>query len=240
VEIESIMIRPMTAGPGLKHANISLPLTLAVLVCASTLGIATSIVSANQSMPELVRENFATFPRQIERWSGQPAQLEPDVLNALKATDTYSGDFVEGHGIPLVNLFVAYYDSLSRGAAIHSPRVCLPGAGWEFSSFEQRNFSELEAGVAGSYNYVLIQKGQQKILMYYWYQQRDRRTADEFGMKYYLLVDSFFKSRKDGALVRLFTPIDAAAGRNALSEADARLHAFAHAVFLKIPPYLPQ
>jgi exosortase D (VPLPA-CTERM-specific) len=240
IEIESIMDRPRTAGRKFIHTNILLPLMLAISVCASTLGVATSIASAHQSMPNLVRENFAAFPRQIEGWSVQPAQLEPDILNALKATDTYNGDFIEGHGIPSINLFVAYYDSLSKGAAIHSPRVCLPGAGWEFAAFEQRDFRELESDVAGSYNYVLIQKGEQKILMYYWYQQRNRRTADEFTMKYYLLVDSFFKSRKDGALVRLFTPIDPAAGEKALSEADARLRAFARAVFSRMPSYLPQ
>jgi EpsI family protein len=118
--------------------------------------------------------------------------------------------------------------------------VCLPGSGWEFASFEERNFGELEPGVPGTYNYVVIQKGERKILMYYWYQQRERRTANEFSMKYYLLVDSLFKSRKDGALVRLYTPVDAAAGDNAEKEADTRLHAFAHVLFSKMPSYLPQ
>ena len=76
--------------------------------------------------------------------------------------------------------------------------------------------------------------------MYYWYQQRQRRTAGEFSMKYYLLVDSFFRSRKDGALVRIFTPIDPAAGDNGVPQAEARLHAFTRVLFPTLPRYLPE
>ncbi|MGA2412335.1 MAG: exosortase C-terminal domain/associated protein EpsI, partial [Candidatus Binataceae bacterium] len=116
----------------------------------------------------------------------------------------------------------------------------LPGSGWEFASFQEGNFSELKPGASGTYNQVLIQKGEQKILMYYWYQQRQRRTAGEFSMKYYLLVDSFFKDRKDGALVRIFTPIDPGAGDNGVPQAEARLRAFTRVLLPTLPRYLPE
>ncbi len=76
--------------------------------------------------------------------------------------------------------------------------------------------------------------------MYYWYQQRERRTANEFSMKYYLLLDSFYKSRNDGALVRVSTPIDLDDGDKAEADAASRLHAFASAVLPKLPDYLPE
>jgi EpsI family protein len=75
--------------------------------------------------------------------------------------------------------------------------------------------------------------------MYYWFQQRERRTANEFTAKYFLLVDGLTKNRKDGALVRIYTPI-VAAGDVGLAEADARLHAFANAVLPQTGDYLPQ
>ena len=139
-----------------------------------------------------------------------------------------------------VNLFVAYYESLTKNAAIHSPRVCLPGSGWEFASFNERNFSDLVPGMPGTYNNVVIQQGDQKMLMYYWYQQRERRTANEFSMKYYLLVDNVFGNRRDGALIRLLTAIDPAAGNKAQAEADARLRSFVQAMVPKMPDYVPQ
>jgi EpsI family protein len=202
------------------------------------LAAATSIASAYEYAPKPVRQDFANFPRQIGNWSGREGQLEPAILDALKATDTYTGDFSEASTRVPVNLFVAYYDSLSKGAAIHSPRVCLPGSGWEFASFEERDFGELAPGVSGTFNRVVIQKGEQKILMYYWFHQRERRTANEFSMKYYLLVDSFKKSRKDGALVRIYTTI--AAGESNTAEADRRLRAFAESALPRMNEYLPQ
>jgi exosortase D (VPLPA-CTERM-specific) len=240
VEIESIMDRRASSKQAIDPVKIVVPLVLAVFVCAGTLGLATSIAAAHRAVPSVVRESFATFPQRIDRWAGRPSELEPDVLRVLKATDTYNGDFAEKPSGLSVNLFVAYYDSLSKGAAIHSPQVCLPGAGWEFVSLEERRFSDLMPGAAGTYNYALLQKGEEKMLMYYWYQQRERRTANEFSMKYYLLVDNLFEARKDGALVRLLTPISARAGKMGEEEAKARLHTFAQFLFTKLPAYLPQ
>ena len=240
VEMESIMDRPVTSEHVADPFKISLPLILTVLVCVGTLGVTTLIASEYRSTPNPVRKSFAEFPPRIDRWTAQRGQLGPGIVDTLKATDYYIGDFVETSGSPSVNLFVAYYDSLSKGAAIHSPRVCLPGSGWEFAWFEERDFSELATGVPGTYNYVLVQKGEQKILMYYWFQQRERRTANEFRMKYNLLVDSLSRSRRDGALVRLSTAIVATAGEKGEVEAKARLRALAHAALPKLSSYLPQ
>ena len=194
IEIKIVTDRAPVAKRAAEPIKFVLPLIVAVIICSGTLGLATSISSAFAAMPTPARESLASFPQRIGDWTGRPAGLDPEILDALKDTDNYIGDFVEKPGGAPVNLFVAYYDSLSKGAAIHSPRVCLPGSGWEFASFQERNFSELNPEASGTYNHVLIQKGEQKILMYYWYQQRQRRTADEFSMKYYLLVDSFFRS----------------------------------------------
>lgn len=240
VNIESILDRQPVGQYNAKSLKSARPLLLAVLVCAGAVGASTSIVSALSSAPNPVRESFVEFPRKIGPWTGHAQVLEQDVEDVLKATDYYNGDFVEEHGGPGVNLFVAYYESLAKSAAIHSPRVCLPGAGWEFADFQERNFSEIVPGSVGTFNYVVVQKGEIRMLMYYWYQQRERHTANEFGMKYYLLVDNLFKSRKDGALVRLMTPISAADSQKGEAAADARLHAFAQVMLSRMPSYLPQ
>jgi exosortase D (VPLPA-CTERM-specific) len=245
VEIESIVGRRPTFKGLTRPIAVTLPLILAIMICAGALGATASIAASYQSMPKLVRQSFTDFPQQIGGWAGAPIALDAEILGALKDADTYNGDFTEGHNAEgaaaaPVSLFVAYYDSLSTAAAIHSPRVCLPGSGWEFASFEERNFGDVINGVTGTYNHVLIQKGEQKILMYYWYQQRDRRTANEFGMKYYVLVDNLLKGRKDGALVRLYTPIITSVGDSAEAEAEARLRSFAAALAPKLPNYLPE
>jgi EpsI family protein len=114
----------------------------------------------------------------------------------------------------------------------------LPGSGWEFISFEERGFGELAAGTSGTFKRVIVQKGDFKMLMYYWFQQRERQTANEFGMKYYVVVDRLKSGRTDGALVRLSTAI--ATGGQGLAEAEQRLRGFAEAALPKMKSYLPK
>ena len=211
----------------------------ALVVCAAAFGVISSVAWVHARTPGPVRQNFVSFPQHVGNWSVHEGQLDPAVLTVLKATDYYIGDFSEATNNSPVNFFVAYYDSLNKGAAIHSPQVCLPASGWEFSSIEERNFGELAPGVEGTFNRVVVQKGEQKILMYYWFQQRERRTANEFRMKYYLLIDSLRKNRRDGALVRIYTPVPTG-GQNGVASAEARLHSFAEVIIPKMSHYIPQ
>ena len=239
VAIEAIMDRAVTSKHVIQPFKVDLVLILTVLACTVTFAFTTTNAVAYRSTSSTNWQSFAEFPQEVGRWTGQREQLQPEIVDVLKATDYYVGDFIEVSSVSSINLFVAYYDRLSKAAAIHSPRVCLPGSGWEFASFEERQFGEIATGEPGTYNYVLVQKGEQKILMYYWFQQRERRTANEFSMKYYVMLDGLTKKRTDGALVRLYTPIVAAAGKKGEAEANARLRAFTHALLSRLPRYLP-
>jgi exosortase D (VPLPA-CTERM-specific) len=240
INIDSIFDRSSTQGLADKSTSLSRGGAVALIsVCGIALAVVNSITTAQERAPKPLRQTFENLPHQINGWSGRDVQLEPAILDVLKATDSYEGNFSEPGNKAPVNLFVAYYDSLSKGAAIHSPRVCLPGSGWEFASFEERDFSELGPGSGGTFNRVIIQKGEQKILMYYWFHQRERRTAGEFKMKYYLLLDSFRIGRKDGALVRLYTPL-VGSNRSSELEAERRLAAFAEGALPLMNGYLPR
>jgi exosortase D (VPLPA-CTERM-specific) len=239
ITIESILDRPSGLQAAAKPIVLTSSALVSLLVCVAAVGVVTWISWADQFALKPSRATFVTFPQQVEGWSGREDLLEPAILKVLQPTDYYNGSFSKTpNGVP-VNLFIPYYDSLSKGAAIHSPRVCLPGTGWEFALFQEKNFGDLEPNTGGSFNRVIVQKGEQKILMYYWFQQRQRRTASEFTMKYYLLVDSLTKSRKDGALIRIYTPI-ASGGTAGVAEADARLQRFAQDFLPTINKYIPQ
>ena len=55
-------------------------------------------------------------------------------------------------------------------------------------------------------NRVVISQGDERQLVYYWFKQRDRTVTNEYLVKWYMLWDSLFRSRSDGALVRRFIP----------------------------------
>jgi exosortase D (VPLPA-CTERM-specific) len=237
VEIEPLLERspPSTAGRN-PLARPLFPLAIVAAACVASFAFASYATADYGSAALPNRQPLAELQTAIGGWSGRSDPLDQATVDLLKATDYYAGDFSEKLGVQPVNLFVAYYDTLSKNAAIHSPRVCLPGSGWEFASFQERPFSDLIPGKEGTYNRVIIQKGEQKILMYYWYQQRERNTANEFSMKYYLLVDGFLRKRKDGALVRVLTPI----GDNGVGAPEARLTNFVRSLSPKLVASIPQ
>lgn len=171
------------------------------------------------------REPFAIYPTQIGEWraQGRPDVLEPRTAQVLGADDYHSVDFMKPGAEAPVDLFVAWYDDQSDGGT-HSPEICLPGAGWEIAWLERVDIAP-ELGLEESYNInrAVIQKGETRMLAYYWFEQHGRHVAWDFAAKFWLLVDGITMGRTDGALVRMITPIN----RNETAEqAEERLKDF--------------
>src|SRR5437016_8408302 len=59
------------------------------------------------------------------------------------------------------------------------PYTTLFRSGWEFADFEEKPFSELIPMASGTFNRLVVAKGEQRGLVYYWYQQRARRRSEE-------------------------------------------------------------
>jgi len=154
----------------------------------------------------------------------------------LKLSDYILANFAATGKAP-VNFYVAFYASQRKGESAHSPRSCIPGDGWEITSLEQRNVSG--ASVAGQplrINRVLIQKGDDRQLVYYWFQQRGRVVTNEYLVKWYLFWDALTRNRTDGALVRLMIRADP---RGNLDEADKQLSSFAATIADPLKDYVP-
>lgn len=101
--------------------------------------------------------------------------------------------------------FVSYYDRQTKGKTIHSPRNCLPGAGWEIVSGGTHEV--LVDGTPHSINRYVLKNGSSTAVAYYWYQGRGRVTASEYRVKWNLLRDAAVYGRTEEALVRLVIPI---------------------------------
>lgn len=126
---------------------------------------------------------------------------------------------------PWFSLYVGYYESQGRGQTIHSPKNCLPGAGWEPLSSEPVNVRLGEETV--TVNRYLLQNGTEQALVLYWYQGRGRIAYDEYGVKLDLLRDAALRRRSDEALVRIVVPVTA--------EGEAALETARRAASVVIP-----
>lgn len=103
------------------------------------------------------------------------------------------------------SLYVGYYESQTQGNTIHSPKNCLPGAGWEPLT-STREAIPTENGPI-RVNRYLLQRGEERALVLYWYQGRGRTQASEYLVKWDLLRDSALRGRSEEALVRVIVPV---------------------------------
>lgn len=149
------------------------------------------------------RAMFVDFPMQLDGWQGTSLTLEKQSIDTLRFDDYVLADYRFGDG-QLVNLYSAYYRSQKKGQSVHSPQSCLPGGGWEISSFKRMNLPASSGMVRPlRVNRALIQKDDQKQIVLYWFKQRDRILSNEYLVKLYLFWDALSRGRTDGALVRI-------------------------------------
>jgi EpsI family protein len=139
---------------------------------------------------------------------------------------------------------VSYYDRQSQGKTIHSPRNCLPGAGWEVLRSGTR---AVEAdGVSHVVNHYTLKNGPATAVVYYWYQGRGRIVASEYRVKWNLLRDAALLGHTEEALVRVVAYVnpsggtkDSASVERAFADADAKGAAIAGKLIGEVTRVLP-
>jgi EpsI family protein len=117
---------------------------------------------------------------------------------------------------------VSYYDRQTRGKSIHSPKNCLPGAGWEVLSGGTEMLTA--GGAAYTVNRYILKNGPTRAVVYYWYQGRGRVVASEYAVKWNLLRDAAFRGHTEEALVRVVVPVQPSVA-NAAPGAESNISA---------------
>lgn len=179
------------------------------------------------------RQPLANLPVSIGNWTGTEIPLDADTLRVLGLTDYANREYISSNQ-PLVWLYIGYYASQRTGDTIHSPKNCLPGAGWDPIRSGYATIP-LTDGETIKVNEYVIAQGLDKQLVFYWYQGRDRVIASEYWGKFWMIHDAITRNRTDGALVRLITPI----GSDGEDGAHDRLEKFAQILFPSLSKFIP-
>jgi EpsI family protein len=205
-------------------------IALIILLAA---GVFFRSLSHGENIP--VHHSLATFPLQIGPWVGEVHTLAPNVLQVLKVDDYLWRQYGGMHGPPL-GLYIGYYQSMRQGATYHSPKNCLPGSGWYFVETGKIPLQATDGhGQPVEINKFIIQKGLDKQLVLYWYQDRGRVLTSEYWAKAYMILDALLKHRTDGAFIRITVPFLP----ETEAEAFAQGKAFAEQLFPLLQRYLP-
>jgi EpsI family protein len=181
------------------------------------------------------RRDFSSFPTRIDGWVGADVALLPEELAVLGKGDFLVRDYTRGTEMPM-NLFLAYYPSQRSGDTIHSPRNCLPGAGWTPLQAGKIQIPGYR-GASMTVNRYIVGQGSERMLVLYWYQAHGRVTRSEYWAKISLVTDSMRLNRTDGALVRVLTSYDTEGGER---QAEARAVAFTQDILPMLDAHIPQ
>ena len=225
---------PIAAGTPIQYHRFPTPMLVGGLLLMGVAAIALWSPQRTQIQPP--RTPYSQFSMHLPgNWVGQPDQLDRDVLATLAVDDYLLVNYVRD-GEPVINFYSAYYASQSSGESSHSPRTCMPGGGWKIEQIEDAVLTL--AGGAGSMtvNRAIIQKGEQRQLVYYWFDQRGRVLTSEFAVKWYILRDALLRNRSDGALMRLVTPVPPTED---IARADRRLTSFLSTIAPRLHEYVP-
>jgi EpsI family protein len=185
------------------------------------------------------RTHFSEFPDDLAGWHCVRREtLEDDIIQRLLVSDYLSCGFVNREQERIAHLYIGYHEKQTRdrtsgrSSAIHPPEHCLPGSGWDVIDAQIVPIDGLPGAEAKRF---VIAKGNERALVYFWYQSRGRAIARSHEKILYMFLDRARTGRTDGSLVRFTIPIH----QGDIDEAEATFQSFSSAVTPLLPDYVP-
>ena len=155
------------------------------------------------------RRPLAEFSIEDTAWKNmEDTQIDQETLDVLKADDILSRVYQNKLNGRVATLFIAYFDTQRTGKAPHSPKNCLPGSGWVQDQASMEDMTVPGQAEPINLNRYIVSRGDNKSVVFYWYQSHNRTIASEFTAKFYTIADSIRYNRSDTALVRVVVGVN--------------------------------
>ncbi len=191
------------------------------------------------------RASFEEFPDQLGNWSCRERQrMDDETIDNLGVTDYLLCNFENPEFSSIVGVYLGYHASQVREEGggpgvntIHPPAHCLPGSGWDIidNRLVELDFHGLPQ-VPATVRRLVIARGDDRQLTYYWYQSRGRVVSQDWKKILYVGFDRAVRSRTDGSLVRFTVPIR----HKDEATAEASFYELAPLVLALLPAYVPE
>lgn len=199
--------------------------------------VATAFLLHAHGNPDVIPTStpVSQLPTTIAGWNGIDMQIDQHTLDVLGAGHFLSRIYTNENAPAPIGLFIAYFPTQRTGSTIHSPKNCLPGAGWYFDSSTYAELPDATGKLHQVGEYV-ITNGDVREFVIYWYLAHGRSVASEYKAKFYLVADAIRTDRTDGSLIRILTPIVTG---EATEVAKRRAEGFAQQLMPTLPRFIP-
>ena len=158
----------------------------------------------------------------IKGWKVKVIPLDEKIVGFLSLDDYVNQKCTKGDKTVL--LYVGYYVTADKLAAVHDPLVCFPGQGWIISDSEKRTLKIGKDDL--HFSRMIVTKGQEKDLILYWFQAFDKTSPGTFLQKIYALWAMIKYAKEDNSFVRISTSVDGQSTEKAFNTGVEFIEAF--------------
>ena len=173
--------------------------------------LCTSLLVYTQKSPDAVVDTppLKQFLGQIPGYKTiGDIELGDDAFNMLKLDDYLFTTYANADG--QVTLYAGYYYTSNKAYAAHSPLICYPSHGWKVEGSPEAR--TLQVGIHQIiYEEIVTSYGEQRELVIYWYQARDRTNLRVYRNKIDMGYNKLFHNDPKHGFVRVSVPFTASA-----------------------------
>lgn len=192
-----------TASISSGNINSAFIISAGLLVLVLILSLSTKALP-----PVKIQGGIASFPLEFAGWQGRSEYLDPEIIIQSGAEESFSGIYRNDSG-GVISLYMGYRSTafLSNDNFFHSPTVCLPSAGW--ITREKSLHVIKDAPFFGDMKVaeMIIEKGLDKQLVYFWFQTKDKVTHNKDINRFYLAMHAIKRDNTHDLFIRPITPL---------------------------------
>jgi len=174
--------------------------------------------------PVKIQGGIASFPLEFAGWQGRSEYVDPEIIIQSGAEESFSGIYQNNSG-DVVSLYVGYRSTafLSNDNFFHSPTVCIPSAGWITRETSIHVIKDVPFFGDMKVAKMLIEKGLDKQLVYFWFQTKDKATHNKEINRFHLAVHAI---KRDNTYDLFIRPVASLQRNETIGNAEARMDKF--------------
>ncbi len=205
--------------------------TIVIIVFLITVFVTYFILGKIHDVP--IKKSLEYLPDTIGGWQLTDHIVIQDNIIEMLGVDDYREVIYSSSDKPSIDLYVSYFNILKEDKQFHSPKNCLIGSG---SILVDTGKVEIPLGEkTAPASLMVLQKGEEKQIILYWFQCRGRIIESEYKERFYRIIDAIFRKRTDGAFVRI-TAYD---GNKDIRDTQQALSQFASRLIPVLQQHIP-
>lgn len=176
---------------------------IGILVVVGLLSMSTKALPA-----VMIKDGLSKFPVEFAEWQGRSKLVDPEIIIASGAEESYSGNYKGSTG-KAISLYIGYRSTafLANENFFHSPTVCLPASGMQTVEETTRIIDNVPQFGRLKVSRLVMEHMGNRQLVYFWFQTKDKATHDKNVNRFHLALHAIKRDNTHDLFIRPITPV---------------------------------